>query len=46
MKDHWSKPKPKLRFKHIEQIATILKLMYKPHKGTKPKIFEFRQFYL
>ena len=25
-KDQWSKPKPKLRFKHIEQISHNIKL--------------------
>ena len=29
MKDQWSKPKPKLRFKHIDKIA-------KPHQRIKP----------
>ena len=30
MKDQWSKPKPKLRFKHIETVNFIYKAN-KPH---------------
>ena len=43
MKDQWSKPKPKPRFKHIQSVSFIYKVN-KPHWSTKPKILECKWF--